>query len=121
MLVVGETERPRRRAARGSVPAGRTTVTVAPDLVLDLRMRLVTVSGRQVRLTSIEMLLLLELARHRGVMVHRSTLEQAVWGRSVPPSSRRLQMAVSRLRSKIGYHRIATIRDWGYTLTNWQS
>jgi two-component system OmpR family response regulator len=95
-------------------------VTIAPDLVLNLEMRLVDVSGRQVRLTAIETRLLLELARRRGVIVHRNDLEQAIWGRPVPPSSRRLQMAVSRLRSKIGYHRIATVRDWGYTLTTWK-
>lgn len=78
---------------------------------------MVIVGGRQLRLTGTETRLLLELARHRGVMMHRSTLQEAVWGRDVPVGSKRLDMAVSRLRSKIGYHRIATIRDWGYALT----
>jgi DNA-binding response OmpR family regulator len=100
-------------------PSRVTLLSIAPDLSLDVRTRVVTVGGRQAHLTATETRLLVELGRHRGLAVHRNTLIQSVWGLQVPVSSRRLQMAISRLRSKIGYERIATIHDWGYTLTTW--
>jgi DNA-binding response OmpR family regulator len=73
------------------------------------------VAERQVRLTLTEVRLLLALAHHRGRAVHRNTLLESVWGRDVATPSSRLSMAVSRLRAKIGFERIRTIRGWGYT------
>jgi two-component system KDP operon response regulator KdpE len=72
------------------------------DLVIDPSSRVVTVSGKQVALTSTEYRLLLELAEAAGrVMTHDEILER-VWGLGYAGQHELLRAFIRTLRQKIG-------------------
>ena len=71
----------------------------------DLRMyfdnRRVTVSGKEINLTSKEFELLELLATHPGKVYSRSMLLQTVWGKDYPGDVRTVDVHIRRLREKV--------------------
>ena len=87
------------------------------DLVLDVG-RLVADSGRgPVALTRLEFLLLRELMEHGGRSVPKEQLLASVWGLDFDPGSNVVDVCIGRLRSKLGFDLIKTVRGEGYQLT----
>jgi DNA-binding response OmpR family regulator len=85
---------------------------------LDLAKRRLFKLGAEVHITRSEYLLLRSLAMHRGEIVTRRQLIQAVWGASVV-SHGSLDTLVNGLREKLNDQQeglISTVRGSGYTL-----
>ena len=98
-----------RVRVRGEViRAGQVTLDVA---------RLVADAGAgPVHLTRLEFLLLRELAEHAGHSVSKGELLATVWGYDFDPGSNVVDVCVRRLRSKLGFDLIKTVRGEGYQL-----
>jgi DNA-binding response OmpR family regulator len=87
-------------------------------LVLDLG-RLQADSGTgPVPLTRLEVMLLRELMDHAGQSVAKDQLLATVWGIDFDPGSNVVDVCVRRLRSKLGFHLIETVRGAGYRLAS---
>jgi DNA-binding response OmpR family regulator len=87
-------------------------------LVLDLG-RLQADSGvGPVPLTRLEVLLLRELMEHPGRSVPKDELLTTVWGMDFDPGSNVVDVCVRRLRSKLGFGLIETVRGAGYRLAS---
>jgi two-component system phosphate regulon response regulator PhoB len=87
-------------------------------LVIDVPGHEVTVDGEAVALTALEFKLLVDLARHRGLVRSRERLLEAVWQHSGALETRTVDTHVKRLREKLGEigRQIETIRGVGYRL-----
>src|SRR6266568_525834 len=72
----------------------------------------------RVRLTRLEFLLLRELAEHFGQSVPKGRLLASVWGYHFDPGSNVVDVCVRRLRSKLGFNLIKTVRGEGYQLAD---
>ena len=71
------------------------------DLVVDLARRVVTVGGKEARLTPIEYRLLAVLARHAGrVMTHEQLLRE-VWGPGYATQHHYVRVYMAQLRGKL--------------------
>ena len=87
------------------------------DLQLDFG-RLEANNGHgPVPLTRLEFLLLRELMEHPGQSVAKGRLLASVWGYDFDPGSNVVDVCVRRLRSKLGFDLIKTVRGEGYQLT----
>jgi two-component system, OmpR family, response regulator len=87
-------------------------------LVLDLG-RLQADSGvGPVALTRLEVMLLHELMEHAGSSVPKDQLLATVWGIDFDPGSNVVDVCVRRLRSKLGFDLIETVRGAGYRLAS---
>jgi two-component system, OmpR family, response regulator len=90
----------------------------AGQLVLDLG-RLQADSGiGPVALTRLEVMLLRELMEHPGRSVPKGQLLATVWGIDFDPGSNVVDVCVRRLRSKLGFDLIETVRGAGYRLAS---
>lgn len=90
----------------------------AGHLVLDLgRMQADTGFG-PVSLTRLEVMLLRELMEHMGESVAKDNLLASVWGLDFHPGSNVVDVCVRRLRSKLGFELIETVRGAGYRLAS---
>lgn len=69
-----------------------------------------------VALTRLEFLLLRKLAEHPSLLVSRSELLASIWGLEFDPGTNVVDACVHRLRSKLGYEVIRTVRGTGYQL-----
>jgi two-component system, OmpR family, response regulator len=67
-------------------------------------------------LTRLEFLVLKELMERVGQSVSKLQLLESVWGYDFDPGSNIVGVCVRRLRSKIGDHRILTVKGEGYQL-----
>ena len=105
-----------RAVLRRATPAGRPSVLRFGDLEIDTGGMVVRVAGSAVSLSPIEYRLLLELARNTGIVLTRDTLLENVWDYSWAGDTRLVDVAVQRLRAKIGRDRIETVRGAGYKL-----
>jgi DNA-binding response OmpR family regulator len=86
----------------------------AGGLVLDTwRLRADTGAG-PVELTRLEFLLLRELMEHPGQSVPKEQLLASVWGLRFDPGSNVVDVCVRRLRTKLGFGMIRTVRGEGY-------
>ncbi len=86
------------------------------DVVLDTG-RLQADSGQgPVALTRLEFLLLRELMENAGQAVAKERLLATVWGLDFDPGSNVVDVCVRRLRSKLGFELIRTVRGAGYQL-----
>jgi two-component system OmpR family response regulator len=100
----------------GGGNGGPGEVIRAGSLTLDVA-RLVADIGRgPVALTRLEFLLLRELAEHFGESVPKGRLLASVWGYDFDPGSNVVDVCVRRLRSKLGFDLIKTVRGEGYQL-----
>lgn len=90
----------------------------AGQLALDLG-RLQADSGLgPVALTRLEVMLLRELMEHAGRSVPKDQLLATVWGIDFDPGSNVVDVCVRRLRSKLGFDLIETVRGAGYRLAS---
>jgi len=86
------------------------------DLTLDAS-RMVADSGAgPVALTRLEFLCLRALAEHGGDAVPKSVLRASVWGIDFDPGSNLVDVCIRRLRVKLGFALIETVRGEGYRL-----
>jgi DNA-binding response OmpR family regulator len=117
---------PRRLAAQLVAlmrPLAAMGVATAPDadLTLDGSRRRAVMAGRLLALTDGEFELLAVLHRHRGRVVSRDELSQALHGRPCDAGDRSLDLRVARLRRKLGDDTraprwIRSVRGEGYLL-----
>ena len=90
-----------RVAQRHTQPTPETATFRAGSLEVDLARRLVTVSGKQVKLTATEYALLRLLVQHAGkVLTHRQILRE-VWGPQYEDKTEYLRVYVAQLRHKL--------------------
>lgn len=101
-----------RRAARD----GEDTLLRLGDLEIDPAARVVRKSGEPVDLTFKEFELLRLLASHRGVVLTRDEILQAVWDYDYTGETRTVDMHVKTLRQKLGEACISTVRGVGYKM-----
>lgn len=91
--------------------------TVA-DMVLDLRSRRARIDERSIDLSAREFALLEVLMRHPGQVLSQPQLLDQVWGYDFDGASNVVEVYVRHLRTKIGAHRIETVRGSGYRLAD---
>jgi DNA-binding response OmpR family regulator len=87
-------------------------------LTLDVGRLVADVGNGAVPLTRLEFLLLRELAEHAGQSVPKGQLLATVWGYDFDPGSNVVDVCVRRLRSKLGFGLIKTVRGEGYQLAD---
>jgi two-component system KDP operon response regulator KdpE len=88
-------------AQRHARPAPDTAVFRAGDLEVDLTARVVTVKGREVKLTATEYSLLRLFVQHAGrVLTHRQILRE-VWGPNSVEQTHYLRVYMAHLREKL--------------------
>ncbi|HEY1819407.1 MAG TPA: response regulator transcription factor [Trebonia sp.] len=85
-------------------------------VILDVAKLVADVGHGPVPLTRLEFLLLRELADHRGQSVSKGSLLASVWGYDFDPGSNVVDVCVRRIRSKLGFDLIKTVRGEGYQL-----
>jgi two-component system, OmpR family, response regulator len=111
-------------AARVAALLRRSLATIGliryGDLEIDLIQRIVWRAGVAIPMPAREFELLVRLARARGRVVPRAQLFQSVWRIDFDPGTNRIEVHVSRLRSRIDTgHRFAmlrTVKGVGYML-----
>jgi DNA-binding response OmpR family regulator len=86
------------------------------QLTLDFGRLVADIGAGPVPLTRLEFLLLRELAEHAGQSVPKGQLLASVWGYDFDPGSNVVDVCVRRLRSKLGFGLIKTVRGEGYQL-----
>jgi DNA-binding response OmpR family regulator len=94
----------------------RGEVIRAGQVTLDVARLVADVGAGPVHLTRLEFLLLRELAEHAGHAVSKGELLATVWGYDFDPGSNVVDVCVRRLRSKLGFDLIKTVRGEGYQL-----
>lgn len=72
------------------------------DLHIDFPRRLVTLSGREVRLTQTEYNIVTVLAHHAGRVMTYAAIIRAVWGTTDEGSIKKLQVNMANIRKKLG-------------------
>jgi two-component system, OmpR family, response regulator len=90
----------------------------AGRLLLDLGRLQADAGLGLVPLTRLEVLLLRELMEHAGESVPKGALLASVWGIEFDPGSNVVDVCVRRLRSKLGFDLIETVRGAGYRLAS---
>jgi DNA-binding response OmpR family regulator len=90
----------------------------AGDLTLDVGRLEASIGDGPVALTRLEFLLLRELMEHAGQAVGKGQLLASVWGYDFDPGSNVVDVCVRRLRSKLGFDLIKTVRGEGYRLAS---
>jgi DNA-binding response OmpR family regulator len=93
-------------------------VLKAGDLLLDVGRLEANIGQGPVALTRLEFLLLRELMEHAGQSVGKGQLLASVWGYDFDPGSNVVDVCVRRLRSKLGFDLIKTVRGEGYRLAS---
>jgi two-component system response regulator RstA len=118
----------RLRAQLRQQPAGSAPQAASPSqkqrlvfgkLVIDEPCREVTLEGERIALSTSDFDLLWQLACHAGEVQDRDTLLRVMRGLSYDGLDRSIDIAISRLRKKLGDdpvapHRIKTVRNKGY-------
>ncbi len=84
------------------------------NLRVDTRGLEAQVDGRPLALTPTELRLLLEFVAAPGIVLQRQTLLRSVWDYGWDGDIRVVDLAVQRLRKKIGADHIETVRGFGY-------
>jgi DNA-binding response OmpR family regulator len=87
-------------------------------VTLDIGRLVADIGQGPVPLTRLEFLLLRELAEHVGHSVSKGRLLAAVWGYDFDPGSNVVDVCIRRLRSKLGFELIKTVRGEGYQLVS---
>ena len=95
---------------------GGGEVIRAGGLTLDVARLVADIGTGPIPLTRLEFLLLRELAEHFGQSVPKGRLLASVWGYDFDPGSNVVDVCVRRLRSKLGFDLIKTVRGEGYQL-----
>ena len=106
-----------RALMRRSQRAGPSETTLkSGSIVMDLESHVVTDSGREVKLTAKEFLLLQYLLEHRGRVLSRDLLLGDVWGYRYTGGTRTVDVHVRRLREKLPalVEALVTVKQFGY-------
>jgi DNA-binding response OmpR family regulator len=90
----------------------------AGELALDVGRLQADIGEGPVALTRLEFLLLRELMEHAGQSVRKEQLLASIWGYDFDPGSNVVDVCVRRLRSKLGFDLIKTVRGAGYQLAS---
>jgi DNA-binding response OmpR family regulator len=90
----------------------------AGELSLDIGRLQADMGQGPVALTRLEFLLLRELMEHAGHSVPKDQLLATIWGYDFDPGSNVVDVCVRRLRSKLGFDLIKTVRGAGYQLAS---
>jgi two-component system, OmpR family, response regulator len=90
----------------------------AGRVILDIGRLVADIGQGPVPLTRLEFLLLRELAEHAGQLVSKGSLLASVWGYDFDPGSNVVDVCVRRIRSKLGFELIKTVRGEGYQLVS---
>src|SRR5438132_11139538 len=93
-------------------------VLKAGDLILDVGRLEANIGHGPVALTRLEFMLRRELMEHPGQSVGKGQLLASVWGYDFDPGSNVVDVCVRRLRSKLGFELIKTVRGEGYQLAS---
>ena len=101
-----------------SEPHQANEVLRAGDLVLDVGRLQASIGDGPIALTRLEFLLLKELMEHAGQSVRKDQLLASIWGYDFDPGSNVVDVCVRRLRSKLGFGLIKTVRGAGYQLAS---
>lgn len=106
---------------RGNAPGATSQQTIlkAQGLEVDLLARRVTYGTEEIMMQAREFNLLEYLMRHKGQVVTRTMLLEAVWDYHFDPQSKVIDVHISRLRKKIGETAgqiIKTVRGAGYII-----
>jgi DNA-binding response OmpR family regulator len=88
------------------------------DLSLDVGRLQADAGSGPVPLTRLEFLFLRILMDHAGQAVPKDQLLASVWGLDFDPGSNVVDVCVRRLRSKLGFDLIKTVRGSGYQLAS---
>jgi len=99
-------------------PHSPNEVLRAGVLILDVGRLEANIGHGPVPLTRLEFLLLRELMEHAGQSVGKGQLLASVWGYDFDPGSNVVDVCVRRLRSKLGFELIKTVRGEGYQLAS---
>jgi DNA-binding response OmpR family regulator len=104
-----------RRSRRGEVE--QKTLRFG-SLIMDVERHTVTDSGREVKLTAKEFMLLQYLLEHRGRVLSRDLLLTDVWGYRYTGGTRTVDVHVRRLREKMPTleDALVTVKQFGYKL-----
>jgi DNA-binding response OmpR family regulator len=113
-----EDAHPRGDAGCPGEAPGSGEVIKAGSLTLDVARLVADIGNGPVPLTRLEFLLLRELAEHVGQSVAKGKLLASVWGYDFDPGSNVVDVCVRRLRSKLGFGLIKTVRGEGYQLAD---
>jgi two-component system, OmpR family, phosphate regulon response regulator PhoB len=108
------------KEATGDEDGGGDDRLVAGPLEIDPRAHRVFVDGQEVRLSAVEMRLLVSLAKSRGAVCSRKKLLKEVWGyEGDDADSRTVDTHAKRLRDKLGAASalVETVRGLGYRLS----
>src|SRR6185437_14919044 len=84
-----------RAVLRRTAPTGEPVITIG-ELVVDLQKRLVTIAGRQVRLTPHQFDLLRVFALNEGKLLTHKTLLREVWGPGYGDAANLLHVNISQ-------------------------
>lgn len=107
------------RRTQNTNNTGKDTVLSTGDLELDLLTRKVKRGHKTIELQSREFNLLEYILRHKGQIVTRTMLLEAVWDYHFDPQTNVIDVHISRLRKKIddnGGKIIKTVRGAGYII-----
>jgi two-component system, OmpR family, response regulator len=104
----------RVRARLRADPSPPGEIIRSGGLALDVSHLVADIGHGPVSLTKLEFLLLRELMEHAGESVSKSRLLASVWGYDVDPGSNIIDACIRRLRSKLGFDLIKTVRGEGY-------
>jgi DNA-binding response OmpR family regulator len=109
---------PRGRPVNSGEIHGAGEADRARGLTLDVAHLAADFGHGPVRLTRLEFMLLRELAEHADQPVPKGELLTTVWGCDFDPRSNIVDVCVRRLRSKLGFELIKTVRGEGYQLAD---
>lgn len=102
-----------RRSAGHNLPL----LTIG-DIAVDIARKEATVAGKSVVLTAREWVVLERLLRHRGAVVTKGDIEDALYAFGAEVESNAVEVYVSRLRKKLGRDFVSTARGLGYQVAN---
>lgn len=99
--------------------AGHVTSDIqCGPILLDTKSARVTVDGNAIKLTSLEYRLLAYLMHHKGRVISRTELVEHLYDQDFDRDSNTIEVFVGRLRKKLGFNPIQTVRGLGYCLTD---
>jgi DNA-binding response OmpR family regulator len=104
--------RPRGRPRNG--PMNHSLNGTSNNVLLDIERMELAINGRSIELTKKEFKIMALLVAADGSVCSRKRIAKEVWGKLEEEVHGSLQVLMSRLRAKVGYHRIKTVRGVGY-------
>ncbi len=106
----------RRREMNDTPPGGMKEILSIEGLEINARNYTVKIDGVGISLTKKEFETLLYLARHRGQVISRDSLLNAIWGENVIVIDRTIDVHIRKIREKLGKYEgfIETVKGVGY-------